>query len=330
MDNSPNPDRLTRADFGGFVQDTSPFSLMGKLRPWIMLARLDRPIGTWLLLLPGWQGLALGLWQSYPTPIIPSLNAWLHCLIYGLAMGIGAILMRGAGCVWNDLADIDFDRQVARTSQRPLAAGVITKSQAMVFLTLLSLLALVILLAIFPRPSQIIAIAALPLVLIYPFMKRFTWFPQAWLGLTFNWGIWVGYSAFQPAFFTLSNWQIPALLYGANWCWTMGYDTIYAHQDKNDDALIGVKSTALFFADHSRLAISGFYFLQSLICALILYRLEASLLAWVFWLGFITHLIWQLVTCDFDNPQNCLNRFRANRWTGWLLLLSFIFLQIRF
>lgn len=214
------------------------------VQPYMLLARLDRPIGTWLLLLPCWWGAALGAIAAGDS--LP--NLWHLCLF-----ALGSILMRGAGCAFNDLVDKDIDAQVERTRARPLASGQLRRSQAAVFIVGLSLLGLVILLQ-FNALTIWLGIGSLGLVAAYPFMKRITWWPQAWLGLTFNWGALLGYTA------TTGDMGWPALcLYAAGIAWTLGYDTIYACQDVEDDALVGVRSTARLFAAAVPLWVGRFY-----------------------------------------------------------------------
>jgi 4-hydroxybenzoate polyprenyltransferase len=213
-------------------------------QPYLRLSRFDRPIGFWLLALPCYMGQFLGrggIGFSYLDLLLMTLWA------------IGAIAMRGAGCSFNDFVDRDIDAKVARTAGRPLPAGLITPKQAIIWTIAQCLVGLLVLLLL-PRPAQIIALLALPMVAAYPFMKRITWWPQVWLGLTFNWGVLVGYGAVQ------GNLDWPSLwLYLACVCWTIGYDTIYAQQDIEDDALVGVKSTARLFGDRARFWVSLFY-----------------------------------------------------------------------
>lgn len=269
-------------------------------RDYALLARLDRPIGTWLLLIPCWWGLALG-----PQPFRLDL---------ALLFAIGAIAMRGAGCTINDLADRRFDAMVERTRNRPLAAGRLTVMQALLFLAAQLLVGLCVLAAI-PAPAQIVALASLPLVVIYPFMKRFTYWPQLFLGFTFNWGILVGAAAVHSSI-------TPAcvILYMAGIAWTLGYDTIYAHQDKEDDLLVGVKSSALRLGGATVTALTIFYAAVIALLALALLVNSTSAI----WLPAIVfpalHLAWQVKTLDIDGRANCLERFRANRTTGFLVL----------
>jgi 4-hydroxybenzoate polyprenyltransferase len=275
-----------------------------RLRPFAVLARWDRPIGTWLLLWPCWWALAL-------APGWPDLR-----LLALLA--IGAVAMRGAGCVVNDLADRDLDARVARTRHRPLASGQLSVAEASAFLALQLLVGLVILLS-FNRFTVLLGLASIPLVIVYPFMKRITWWPQAFLGLTFNWGALVGWSAVTGGL------AAPALtLYVAGFLWTLGYDTIYAHQDKVDDALIGVRSSA------RRLGAATIPWLW------LFYGGALALIGTAGWLvamapGFYlmlalagTHLAWQVRTLDPDDPGSCLARFRSNREFGLLVFLALL------
>ncbi len=279
-------------------------------RPYARLARLDRPIGTWLLLLPCWWGLALA-WIGHPALPLPS--GWFIILF-----GIGAVVMRGAGCVWNDIADRDFDAKVARTATRPIPAGEVSVKQALAFAVALSLIGLVVLLQ-FNWQTILIGVASLSLVAAYPFMKRFTYWPQAWLGLTFNWGALVGWSSMKPGL------EAPALiLYAAGFFWTLGYDTIYAHQDKEDDALIGVKSTALRLGDGTRGWLWGFYGVTIALIGL------AGLLAqagWAFWpvlaVG-AAHLVRQIRTVRIDDAADCLKHFKSNRDFGLIVFAALI------
>jgi 4-hydroxybenzoate polyprenyltransferase len=277
------------------------------VRPYARLMRLDRPIGTWLLLLPGWWALAI--------PATP--GGWPNPLWIAL-FGIGAILMRGAGCVINDFFDRDFDARVARTADRPLASGAISARAALAFLALLLAVSFAILVQF---NLFAIAIGALSLLLVfpYPLMKRITWWPQAWLGLTFNWGALLGWAVVRgdldPAAF---------VLYAAGFFWTLGYDTIYAHQDKEDDALVGIKSTARLFGAKSRLWIAFFYIMTVALLAVTGW-MEA--LAWPFWAGLglgAAHLAWQALTIDFDDAKDCLAKFRANRDFGLIIFAAAI------
>lgn len=273
-------------------------------RPYVRLARFDRPIGTWLLLLPGWWAIAM---TGAPWP------DWSLVVLFA----IGAILMRGAGCVVNDLTDRKYDAKVARTADRPLPSGQVSVRAAVGFLALLLVLSLIILLRFNPFAIAVGA-ASLVLVVTYPWCKRFTYWPQAFLGLTFNWGALLGWAAVRG---TLDN---PALLlYGAGFFWTLGYDTIYAHQDKEDDALVGVKSTALLFRDNSRPWIAGFYAMAVVLLAT---AGSANGAGPVFYLGVAlgaAHLAWQATTVDIDAAKDCLAKFKSNRDFGLLLCAAF-------
>ncbi len=279
------------------------------LRPYARLMRLDRPIGLWLLLLPCWWGLALA--QVALGGGVP--NLW-----YGLLFFLGAVIMRGAGCTLNDLADRNFDAKVARTRSRPIPSGQVSVKAAITFLILQCLAGLVILLQ-FNWPTVVIGTASLAIVAIYPFMKRFTYWPQLFLGLAFNWGALISWSAIHdhlawPAF----------LLYLGGIAWTLAYDTIYAHQDKEDDALIGVKSTALRFGVSSVYWISGFFILALGLIEASLWLAQAQLLAHMGVAAAALHAAWQISRLDIDDPQRCLRLFRSNRDFGLLLLLGLL------
>ncbi|MCB2054590.1 MAG: 4-hydroxybenzoate octaprenyltransferase [Geminicoccaceae bacterium] len=280
-------------------------------RDYGLLARLDRPIGTWLLLIPCWWGMALGAHD---------VAGWSIGALLGLAalFGIGAVAMRAAGCTINDLADRDFDRMVERTRNRPLAAGRLSVTQALVFLAVLLAIGLLVLAAM-PAAARWIAVAAMPLVIAYPFMKRITWWPQAFLGLTFNWGALVGHAAVQGGL------GIEAfLLYAAGFFWTLGYDTIYAHQDKADDMLIGVKSAALRLGEATGRWICVFY--AAMLALLVAAGASAGLNGLYFAALVLpaAHLGWQIVRLEIDDTGRCLALFRANRWTGLLVLAALV------
>lgn len=275
------------------------------VRPYLILMRADRPIGTWLLLFPCWWALALA------TNGMPNLY-------YALLFAIGAFLMRGAGCVMNDLADRNFDGQVARTATRPIPNGDVSPRKAAAFMGFLCLLGLAVLIQ-FNTYTVYLGIASLGLVILYPFCKRWTYWPQAILGLTFNWGALVGWAAVEGQV----GW--PAVcIYAAGLFWTLGYDTIYAHQDKEDDEMIGIKSTALKLGDHTALALWIFYALT-----LILVAIGGTLahVAWPFYVALAftaAHLIWQIMRLDIHNPQKCLALFKSNKWFGWILLATIL------
>lgn len=283
--------------------------LPARWRPYALLARLDRPIGIWLLLLPGWWAIALaaGGAQGVSAHVF-----WLMVLF-----AIGAVVMRAAGCIVNDLWDIDLDKQVERTSVRPLASGMLSKKQAVSFLFLLLLVGLVILLQM-PVVTIMLGVISLPLIATYPLMKRVTYWPQAFLGLVFNFGALMGWSA------VTGDLAWPAiLLYISGIFWTLGYDTIYAAQDREDDALVGIKSTALKFGERIRVALVIFYMAHlGAIGAAI--AMAAGWEQVVFMLPVAAHLGWQVFTFKPDDPDNALKRFKSNRDYAlivWLILI---------
>ena len=273
------------------------------------LARLDRPAGTWLLFWPCIAGLAL----AGGLQLAPWLVLW---------FGFGSIAMRGAGCVWNDIVDRDLDAQVERTRDRPVASGRISVRAALAFAVALSLIGLVVLLQL-RGLAQIVALASLIPVAAYPFMKRITWWPQAWLGLTFNWGALLGFAA-QTGRLDVGV----AMLYAGLVFWTLGYDTIYAHQDKDDDELIGVKSTARLFGADSRKWILRFY---AIAFTLILAAGFTEHAGWPFafvMLAAGAHMLWQVRQLNINNPESCLAVFRSNRDTGALIALAFLLASV--
>jgi 4-hydroxybenzoate polyprenyltransferase len=279
------------------------------LRPYLRLARLDRPIGAWLLLLPCWWSTALaGLAARDPVP-----NLW-HLVLFF----IGAFAMRGAGCTWNDIVDRDLDARVERTRARPIPAGQISVPQATAFLLLQALIGLAVLLQ-FNRFAVAVGIASLFIVAAYPFMKRVTNWPQSVLGLAFSWGALMGWAAF---FGRLD--APPVLLYAGSICWVIGYDTIYAHQDREDDALIGVKSTALLFGPRTRPMLALFFAAAVVLMAAAGYAAGAGA---VFALGlaaFAAHLGWQVARLDIGDPALCLTLFRSNRDAGLILFAALL------
>jgi 4-hydroxybenzoate polyprenyltransferase len=285
---------------GNWVDTLAPV----RWRPYLRLARADRPIGAWLLFWPCAWSLALAnLAEGRALP-----NAWHMALFL-----VGSFVMRSAGCAWNDIVDRDFDRRVARTRSRPIPSGQITVRQAAAFGVACCLLGLIVLLQ-FNRFAVLLGIASLLPVAIYPFMKRITNWPQAVLGLTFKWGALMGWAV------TFGRLDAAALvLYAACVAWTLGYDTIYAHQDKEDDALLGLKSTALRLGATTHRWLAGFYGAAWLGLA------AAGLLAgagWVYLWGLAAialHLAWQVATLDTDDASNCLDRFKANHGLGILV-----------
>jgi 4-hydroxybenzoate polyprenyltransferase len=301
---------------GNWVDHWAPVPV----RPYLRLSRADRPVGTWLLLIPCFWGLgAASLMQGRFT----GEHLWIAA---GCAMG--AWLMRGAGCTWNDITDREFDASVARTRSRPIPSGQVSVPFAVIWMVAQSLLAFAILLTFYWQAIWL-GVASLALVAIYPFAKRFTWWPQIFLGLAFNWGALLAWTAATGKL----GWPA-VLIYGAGIAWTLFYDTIYAHQDKEDDALIGVKSTArLFGQDTARwlkffLTASVTLFAAGLIAAL---APSVSVLELVVALGgvwaFGWHMAWQLRRLDIDDPDGCLRLFRSNRDAG---LIPVLFLAIAY
>lgn len=280
------------------------------LRPYLRLARMDRPIGTWLLLLPCWWSLALAS-NGHPDLYLMALFA------------IGSLIMRGAGCTVNDIVDRDFDGKVARTALRPIPAGEVSVKQAVAFLGFLLLMGLAVLLQ-FNTFTILLGISSLLLVALYPFMKRITYWPQAVLGLTFNWGALMGWAAVKGE---LS--LAPGLLYAAGFFWTLGYDTIYAHQDKDDDEMIGVKSTALKLGTATPKWLALFYSL-TVVCLLGAgYMIQAGAIFYGITALGAAHLVWQIKRLDIDDATNCLALFKANRHFGLIVLLAILLASIR-
>ena len=302
----------TRAAATDTVPDASPGNWVDRLapqaaKPYLRLARFDRPIGAWLLLFPAWWGQALAehsLGRPYP-------NLW-----YLVLFLIGAFIMRGAGCTYNDIVDRDYDARVARTAARPIPSGQVRVAQALAFLAALCLIGLLILLQ-FNLFTIVLGAASLALIAVYPFAKRFTFWPQLVLGLTFKWGALVGWAAVTGSLSLAA-----LLLYAGSVLWTIGYDTIYAHQDKEDDALLGLKSTALKFGDATPRWVAAFY------AGAVLLWGAAGLLAGariVFVLALVlaaAQLAWQVATLDTRDAGNCLVRFKSNQLAGWLLFLG--------
>lgn len=303
------------------------------LKPWLKLGRFDRPIGIWLLLIPGWQGIALALAQYRKAPDL--YDAWLF-----LGFALGACLMRAAGCAFNDIVDRDIDAKVARTAMRPIPSGRISVKQAWAFVIGCSLISLLILLSlnIF---AILLGVASLALVAAYPFMKRITWWPQAWLGLTFNWGVLMGFAA---AHVLIAAWPIPLgatvwgmdvhpllllllpalLLYFAAVFWTLGYDTIYALQDIEDDAMVGVKSSARRLGPRVRDGVAFFYLLTVILTVVAGATAGLGPLFYIALLPFAAHLFRQVRDVRPDDPALALRLFRSNRDAGFILLFAII------
>jgi len=278
-------------------------------RPYLRLARLDRPIGSWLLLMPCWWSAALATAISHNIGRLPLVVALFF---------VGAFAMRGAGCTWNDITDRDLDAKVERTRSRPIPAGQVSVPQAAAFLVVQALIGLVVLLQ-FNRFAVATGIASLAIVAVYPFMKRITWWPQVVLGLAFSWGALMGFAV------TLGRIDATALLlYGGSIAWVIGYDTIYAHQDAEDDALIGVKSTARLFGAHTRQALMVFYALAVVLIGVAMGLAGAGLAAWIGLAAFAAHLVWQIARLKIGDPALCLRIFKSNRDAGLLLFAGLL------
>ncbi len=277
-------------------------------RPYLRLARLDRPIGSWLLLMPCWWSVGLAAVHARSQ-----VNVW-HVLLFF----IGAFAMRGAGCTWNDIVDRDLDARVERTRSRPIPSGQVTVASAAAFLALQALVGLAVLLQ-FNRFTIYVGFASLAVVAVYPFMKRITYWPQIVLGLAFSWGALMGWPA------TFARLDPPAfLLYAGAISWVIGYDTIYAHQDREDDALIGIKSTALLFRERTKPMLALFYALAVALIALAGWSAGAGLVFALGLLAFAAHLAWQIARLDVDDPLNCLLVFKSNRDAGLILFAGLV------
>jgi 4-hydroxybenzoate polyprenyltransferase len=307
MTSSGEPAHAPVADStGNWVDRSAPLWAV----PYLRLMRADRPIGSWLLLLPCWWATALGAMAgNAPGPDLYLL----------ILFGIGAVVMRGAGCAWNDIIDRDVDAQVARTRSRPIPSGQVTVKQALIFAIALSLVGFVILLQ-FNGYAIGTGIASLAIVALYPFAKRVTHWPQLVLGLAFSWGALMGWAA------VFGSLDFPALvLYAGSILWVIGYDTIYAHQDREDDTAIGVRSTARLFGVETRTAL---LFLYGGAVALITVAIELAgggMIALLGALGFGLHLVWQIRTLDVNDPARCLMQFRSNRDAGLILFAGLAF-----
>ncbi|MBV9990993.1 MAG: 4-hydroxybenzoate octaprenyltransferase [Alphaproteobacteria bacterium] len=283
-----------------------------RAQPYLRLMRLDRPIGTWLLFWPCAFGLLLGATEG-DRPFNTLRDLWLLILF-----GLGSVVMRGAGCTYNDIVDRDFDARVARTRGRPIPSGAIGLRDAWLFLGLQCAVGLLILLQLNLLSIEL-GVGSLLLIAAYPFMKRVTWWPQAWLGLTFNWGALIGFAA-QTGTIDIGD----GMLYAGLFFWTLGYDTIYAHQDRDDDALIGVRSTARLLGERSAKWILGFY---AAAFTLILASGFTEHAGWPFafvMLAAGAHLLWQVKSLNVADPEKCLKLFRANRDAGALIGLAFL------
>jgi 4-hydroxybenzoate polyprenyltransferase len=278
-------------------------------RPYLRLARFDRPIGGWLLLMPCWWSAALAAGVAGHLGQLP-----LTIVLFF----VGAFVMRGAGCTWNDITDRDLDALVERTRSRPIPAGQVSVPQAVIFLVAQALIGLVVLLQ-FNRFAVITGIASLVVVAIYPFMKRITYWPQVALGLAFSWGALMGFAVLLGRIDAAALW-----LYAGSISWVIGYDTIYAHQDIEDDALIGVKSTALLFGARTRPALTAFYAMAVVLIGTALALAKAGALGWIALAIFAAHLIWQIVRLDISDAALCKRVFISNRDAGLLLFAGLL------
>ena len=285
------------------VPDSEHKGLVAKLPPsvhgYALLARFDRPIGWWLLFWPCAWGVFLGGGGSQIGLVV-----W---------MLLGAIVMRGAGCVYNDIVDADLDRQVARTAARPIASGAISSGKAWLWLLALCAVGLVVLFRL-PPLAQLVALGSIAPVAAYPFMKRITWWPQAWLGIVFTWGLPVGWIA-------ITTDHLPVMLaaYAGAILWVIGYDTIYALQDREDDALVGIRSSARAMGQHVRMGVALLYATALGLWALSFWLLRPDVIALLALLPVGLHLGWQVVTLDVQDDGNALARFRSNRFAGLLM-----------
>ena len=316
--NSTKPDKLGQvadAITGNWVDNLAPI----KLRPYLRLSRADRPIGTWLLLIPCWWGLLVGILEDEQ---VVANDFWLL-----FSCSIGAFLMRGAGCTWNDILDRKIDGAVERTRSRPIPSGQVTLTQAIVWMMVQIALAGLILLS-YNFNSIILGLSSLFLVVIYPFAKRFTWWPQVFLGLAFNWGILLLFVAHTGSL----NWPIIAL-YFAGIFWTLFYDTIYAYQDSQDDLIIGVKSTAILFGAHPKKWLLSFILFCFVLMAVSVFIITqertilSKFLSFIGVLSFSLHLFSQWKNFDANDSQVLLSLFRSNRNAGFIFAV-FLFLAI--
>jgi 4-hydroxybenzoate polyprenyltransferase len=297
---------------GNWVDGSAP----AWTRPYLRLARLDRPIGSWLLLIPCWWSVGLAAVHAGAQgdlKVDPKTALW-HLVLFF----VGAFAMRGAGCTWNDIVDRDLDAKVERTRSRPIPSGQVTVAAAAVFLALQALLGLAVLLQ-FNRFTVAVGFASLAVVAVYPFMKRITSWPQIVLGLAFSWGALMGWPA------TFARLDLPAyLLYAGAICWVIGYDTIYAHQDREDDALIGIKSTARLFGQRTKPMLAGFYALAVVLIALAGWSAGGGIVFALALCAFAAHLAWQIARLDIDDPVLCLAVFKSNRDAGLILFAGLL------
>jgi 4-hydroxybenzoate polyprenyltransferase len=289
---------------GNWVDNLAP----SYTRPYLRLARLDRPIGSWLLLMPCWWSVGLAGMHEDRLP-----NLW-HIVLFF----IGAFAMRGAGCTWNDLVDRDLDGRVERTRSRPIPSGQVTVTQATMFMVAQALVGFLVLIQ-FNRFTVITGIASLLVVVVYPFMKRITYWPQIFLGLAFSWGALMGW----PAAFGRLDW--PAIvLYAGSIAWVIGYDTIYAHQDRDDDLLIGIKSTALLFGERTPAMLAIFYAGAIVLIAAAGFMAGGGIIFTIGIVAFATHLAWQVSRLDIGDSAHCLTLFKSNRDAGLILFATML------
>ena len=283
--------------------------LPARLRPFARLSRFDRPIGFWLLAIPCWMGVTFGALEGDWQPAN---------LFYLFLFGLGAIAMRGAGCTYNDIADKDLDKEVARTAGRPLPSGQVTLTSAWLWLFLQVAIGFIVWLCL-PMAAKITALCSIPLVAAYPFMKRITWWPQAWLGLTFNFGFPIGYiTAGGDAIL----W--PVLFYMGLIAWTIGYDTLYARLDVEDDALIGVKSTARLFGEHTLPAVTLLYAISGLLLGIAMSYGGPKVPGVIVTLAFLGHLTWQIWQYRRHKDKVALYLFKSNRQAGLLVVFGLL------
>ncbi|MBL4756171.1 MAG: 4-hydroxybenzoate octaprenyltransferase [Rhizobiales bacterium] len=306
---------MTKVDkTSGIVADAARDNWVDRLapafsRPYLRLMRADRPIGTWLLLWPGLWSVALA--ADFRGDTFPSL--WLLALFC-----VGALVMRGAGCTYNDIVDRDIDGQVARTRSRPIPSGQVSTRQAVAFMVVLFGIGFLILIQ-FNLFAIFVGVASLITIVVYPFMKRVTFWPQLFLGFAFNWGALLGWAAVMGRLDAA-----PLVLYLAGISWTIGYDTIYAHQDKEDDALVGVKSTALKFGAATPYWLAGFFTGAIILMAIAGWLAGAGLFYFAGLAGGALQLAWQIARIKIDDPEICLMLFRSNRDFGWIIFAGIL------
>ena len=304
-----NADDVENRKVADALKHSWVYYLPESIWPYAQLARWERPIGWWLLMWPCWWSLAL----AAAVEPAPARTGYASLLFYLALFTLGAVAMRGAGCTYNDLVDIDIDDKVARTRSRPLPSGRATRERALIFLAL-QLLAGLLILVQFNTFTVLTGLTSVVTILVYPFMKRITWWPQLFLGFAFSWGALMGW----PALYSELNLP-PLALYLGCICWVIGYDTIYAHQDREDDAIVGIGSTALLFGENTRAAVSALY-AAALSLFAIAYGLAGA--GWPAWVGLAAgglHMIWQMMRLDIDDPDECLRLFKSNSHFGWIL-----------